>query len=379
MSKIINRVIDRIGKNRIHGFPCLDNGFNRLNEYIYGVQQSTNYLLGGNSGSGKTALCDQMFLNNPYKFIKSEANVKNYKLKILYFSMEIPAENKILKFVAKKMYDDWGLYLDVNYLLSKGKHRVSDEIFKKVVETRDYFEELESIIDIKEYGVNPTQVYYDIRNYARKNGKFFGKEDEELSIDFNLKGEALTKEMQKVSYYKPNDPNEFVIIIGDHNGLWKGEEGAVTKKERIDKTSGYFKDARNAYGYSGVLVSQFNRSLQGMDRRGGNSVEPQESDFKETSNPYEDANVVLTTFTPSMFNLATYKDYNINLLGDRFKGLTLLKNRDGEANKTIGCYFLGKIGEYREMPLPKEMTEQGLYEKYNERFRKLNEQENGKW
>ena len=56
-------------------------GFNRLNRYI-GLRKATFFLIGGNTGSGKTSFVDNCFVLNPFDFVKSKENVNNIKLKI---------------------------------------------------------------------------------------------------------------------------------------------------------------------------------------------------------------------------------------------------------------------------------------------------------
>jgi len=44
-------------------YQGLDNGFVTLNKYIFGVQRSTYYLIGGSSGTYKTTLLDYIVRN----------------------------------------------------------------------------------------------------------------------------------------------------------------------------------------------------------------------------------------------------------------------------------------------------------------------------
>ena len=56
----------------------------------------------------------------------------------------------------------------------------------------------------------------------------------------------------------------------------------------------------------------------------------------------------------------SYRDYKINPkiggLGDRIRTLSILKNRDGEADKIIGLKFIGEVGHFEELPKAKEMS-----------------------
>ena len=51
-------------------FKGLDNGFNRLNKRIFGIQRATYYLIGGLSGTFKSSIIDfittELSINFPY-------------------------------------------------------------------------------------------------------------------------------------------------------------------------------------------------------------------------------------------------------------------------------------------------------------------------
>lgn len=366
MKTRFDRVFEKMKYHQEHGHLYLDNGFNRINQYLFGVQRATQYLVGAQSYSGKTALVDSMFVTNPFQFIKSHHNINKLSLKIFYYSLEIDPDRKTNKFIAKYLFDKYEIYTDTNYLLSKqAKNRVSNEVLDKVFEAKSHFDELDDLITYRQFNINPTKVYVDLKNYAIANGSFYSEKG--VKVDINNE-----KEREFVSYYKANNEKEFVIIIVDHLGLLKKQEG-LSKKDNIDKLGEYLVDARNFYGYSPVLVSQFNRNLQGSDRIQTDTLEPKELDFKDTSSSFENSDVVMGLFTPSLFRLPEYKGYNINKMKDNFKGLSLLKNRDGEADKIFGCYSLGAIGEFKELDMPDKITLSD-YDNMSRTFKELNKQ-----
>ena len=94
-------------------------------------------------------------------------------------------------------------------------------------------------------------------------------------------------------------------------------------------------------------------------------VEPQLSDFKNSSNTQDDANIILALFSPKRYDMEKYKGYDIIKLKDRFRAMHLLKNRDGEADKFIGLDFVGQVGHFSELPTLEEFkNNSGLYSKY---------------
>lgn len=332
---IFNSILERIDRGKEGLNKGLPMGFNRLVEYIPGIQQGTYFLVGGETSSGKSSFVDNCFVFNPYDYIRS--NDTDIKFKVIYYSFEIEKTIKLTKALCRKIYLDYGLLLDVNYILSRGKNRISDEHYQIVTNCKDYFEPMEDIIDIRDGGTNPTGVWSDVLKYANENGKWIATSEH-------------------TNDYIPNNPNLYTIIVVDHAGLTKLERG-FSKKENIDKLSEYFITLRNKCNFIPVLISQFNRAVSSTDRFKQDRVTPQLSDFKDSSNPAEDANIVLSLFSPHRYEMKTYRDYNVSLLKDRFRTLNILKNRDGEADKTIGLKFVGEVGHFEEYKKAKEMTD----------------------
>lgn len=63
-------------------------------------------------------------------------------------------------------------------------------------------------------------------------------------------------------------------------------------------------------------------------------------------------------FNPVVYNMSSYTNYNIARLGERFRGVSVLKNRNGSAPARIGYTFLGECGAYAEMPKGEEMQQE---------------------
>ena len=93
-------------------------------------------------------------------------------------------------------------------------------------------------------------------------------------------------------------------------------------------------------------------------------VEPKLSDFKDSGNTQQDANVIMTLFSPRRHELEKFRGYDIAKLKDRFRSVSVLKNRDGEADVRVGLQFVGEVGYFRELPKAKDM--EGNMTMYND-------------
>ena len=346
---IFDDVLANIHKGQEGLNKGLPMGFDRLIQYIPGVQQGTYYLVGGETGSGKTAFTDDAFLYNPYDWFKSHKD-SGVDLKVFYWSLEIDKQIKMTKAVCRKLYLDYNMVTDINYVLSRGKNRISGEVYEAVCGVRDYFEEMEDVLTIIDGSSHPTAINKFMMAHAESYGNILTKKVNNGREDIKI-----------FDKYIPNNPNQYVLIIIDHISLMKREQG-FNVKSNIDKMSEYLISLRNNFGYSPVVVQQLNRSNTQTDRFKLDMVEPKLSDFKDSGNTQQDANVIMSLFSPRRHELADFRGYDIKKLKDRFRSISILKNRDGGSDVRIGLQFVGEVGYFQEIPKASEMTDE-LYRK----------------
>jgi len=344
ISKSVLGAVDagRLGFNK--GLP---HGFDRLVEYIPDIQKSTYYLCGGESGVGKSAFAYNTFMLNPLDYYLGVKDNMNIKVDVLLYSFELTKEKVLVKAVCRDIYKTHGILLDINYALSKGKYRISDEHYKLVKESADRLEQISDCVHIWDIPTNPTGVYKNIIDFASKNGSGIG--------DFTNGNTILN--------YKPHHSNHYVIVIIDHISLSLKERGFNTK-DIIDKLSEYLVLLRNKLGITPVVIQQLNRSMSSTDRFRLERVEPQLSDFKDSGNTIQDSDIVMALHSPHRYEMNTHRKYDITKLKDRFRQLGILKNRDGESDKNLGMLFVGECGLFKELPRVEEVTDE-YYNKIN--------------
>lgn len=324
------------GKN--NGIPM---GFNRLNKYI-GIRKGIYTLIGGLTGSGKTSFVDDAFVLNPFDWYINQANPK-IKLRIIYRSMERSRTYKLAKWVSRKIFMDHALLIPVNKLLGWTEKMSHDE-HDLFLMYEDYVNEMEHVITIIDGPENAVGIAKELKAHALKHGRI------EQIDEYN-------------KCYVPNNEDEITIVILDHIGLLKTTKDQTTKKETIDKMSDELRYARDFFGYTPVVVSQFNRSISNIQRIKNGDVEPQLEDFAESSSTQNDADVVLALFDPMRYKVSDPSGYELEKLIDRstgakyFRSLRLIKNSYGEDDVRIGLGFMGQIGMFKELPKKKEITD----------------------
>jgi len=336
--------------DRNNGIPM---GFDRLNRYV-GIRKSMYFLVGGLTGSGKTSFIDDAFVLNPFDWYRSVQNRKDIKLKIIYRSMERSRTYKFAKWISRRIFLDYGMIIPVSKMLGWQKEKMTKDEHDLFLTYRDYMGELNECVTIIDGPENPVGIAKELKAYALENGTI------ERLDEFN-------------KIYIPNHENEVTIVVIDHIGLLKTTKDQPTKKEAIDKMSDELRYARDFYGYTPVVVSQFNRSISNPMRIKNGDVEPQLEDFAESSSTQNDADIVMALFDPLRYKVADPSGYNLDKLRDDFgakyfRSLRLIKNSYGEDDIRIGLGFLGQIGMFKELPRRKDMTDDDYGRVVNKTF-----------
>jgi len=334
---------------RNNGIPM---GFNRLNRYI-GIRKSMYTLVGGLTGSGKTSFIDDAYVLNPFDWYISKANKTDIKLRIVYRSMERSGTYKLAKWISRKIFMDEGYIIPVSKMLGWTEKMTKDE-HDLFLMYEEYAEKMKEVITIISGPENPVGIAKELKEHALQNGKI------EQVDQYN-------------KIYIPNNENEITLVVLDHIGLLKTTTAQPTKKQAIDKMSDELRYARDFYGYSPVVVSQFNRDISSPMRLKNGDVEPQLEDFADSSSTQNDADVVLALFDPMRYKVEDPSGYDLNKLRDEFgakyfRSLRLIKNSYGEDDVRIGLGFLGQIGMFKELPKQRDMIDDDYFSITNKSF-----------
>lgn len=332
-------------------------GSTKLNTLTGGLQYGRYDLVGGTTGSSKTAFVDNFYILKPWTMLREARRLGLTKrsMKVFYWSLEIRKTHKLAKWLAWIIFQKHKILLDSKYILTMladdeqlQKNRMSTEVYELLMRELDILDEMEEDIFIIDDKITPKGVYASVKNYAENNGT-----TTTLPV-MDRKGNFIHNK----NVYTPTNPEELVLGICDHIGLVAPDKDAGGKKGTIDTLSSFFVSLRNQHNYSFCAISQFNRELADVNRQRFKELTPQMEDYKDSGGPAEDAETVIALFNPIIYNMNTYSNYNIGRLGERFKGVSILKNRNGSAPARIGYTFLGECGVYAQLPTGEEMKEE---------------------
>ena len=313
-------------------FNCIPfEGMSRLERYIPGIEQDTYYLLTASSGVGKSKLARNLFIHNPYQYIKNNPQI-DIKLTIKYFSLEESKTKVILSEISKYLHNKYGLSISSKQLQSRGRfNTISPDTLEKIAEAEEYINEFLNTIDIIDSVRNPTGIYKYMRNYALTVGRYYDEHGAELSEEEHKQivrgtGEAY----KKISFYRKNHPKHYVIVLVDHIALLNTENG-MTLWQTIGKySSDYCLRMRDKFGFIPVNAQQQASAKEQVEYNyKGVSIEeklePSLEGLGDNKTTQRDANVVLGLFAPTRYNIEQHNGYDIIKFRDRYRSMSILK------------------------------------------------------
>jgi hypothetical protein len=323
-------------------YEGLSNGLSRVNKYLFNLQKSCYYLLGGMSGTFKTTLADYMVLN-----AIEDAKVKGIKLHVFYYSYEIDELTKRCNFLSVLAFTKYGREIAPEKIKGLGDNRLTAEEHEVIKSLIPEINELFNQIHFRFKSENPTGIRNELFAFAEAKGtwtytKYIDKD--------NIERQAKNK-------WTSNDLNEQFLVVLDHLYLLKKERGFDTKQV-IDKYSEYCISLKNTFGFTFINIQQFNQGLSSVDRAKfkGVDLSPQQTDFKDTTNPFQDSDVALGILNPSKLDMEKCLGYDVKKLGGNMIMLKIIKNRLSRDNIAVGIVPNPKSGSFRELPLLSEMT-----------------------
>lgn len=391
MSKLFDNVLNNIEKNKQaleQGKPnCIPfDWFPKLRKVIPGLIRGTNWIVTASSGVGKTQFSKHNFVFKPIEWVKKNPQT-GIKLKILYFALEESKEEFMNTLISNRLYSEYNIEIDVMSLQSMGEKPVTDDILQKIKACKEYFSDLEQYLEIVDSISNPTGIYKYVRDYSIQNGVHYYynfKTDKEKNHTITYDDYAKLKvagqsDDYAYSHYKPNNPDEYVIVIVDHFSLLQPERGAESVHAAMSLMSAEYgrKNITKHWNYIFVNVQQQAADGEKAEytKMGGKIEEkfkPTLANLGDNKLTQRDAHVVLGLFGPARHNIHSYNGYNISKLQDNFRSIEVLKNRIGSGFVEDSLYFDGAVNEFRELPRADEMTEndyQYVIQKRNNKFK----------
>jgi hypothetical protein len=331
----------------------LENGLQGINRYLYGTQRGRYYLIGADSGVGKTTVADFMYVLSTWMTAKKQGK----KIKIFYCSFELAKIDKVARWVSFYVFLKTGKCIPSEYILGRidGLYVTEAEI-PIIMEGYRMVNEMMKDVIMVDAAVHPTKVFEDIiHHHYEKEGTVVRAAIPEAEARKGKKGHIIK--------YLPHDPTAYTLLVIDHLGLLQPEMG-LSLKNTMDKMSRYCIILRNLFQTTCIVVQQFSTDLlqhkrERMDRLTGKQKEatimPTRLDFGDSKATYRDADVVIGLVKPIVFDLDEFMGINTSRIshggmGDYCLVAGLMKNRYGASNKIFPLFLNPIAGVAQDLP-----------------------------
>lgn len=325
-------------------------GMKRLSKYLQGLINGRNYLIGADSGVGKTTVSDFMVFTALMEALKM-----GIPIKIRYYSWEIARNMKEAKLLSWVIYMTYGIRMPVDYILNRmPQYEPNEEHLLMILEANKVVQNLLKHIEFIEYESTPSEIMEHQVAMAEEVGKIVWHK-------------TSTEGRGKIVGFEKRDPRMIVLNIFDHVALGTQEVGQTTKGmiDAISQTSVF---TRNMFGFSNIIIQQFSTDLMSMHRtKGRNSsvLIPQRVDFGDSKYTYRDADIVIGLVRPADFDVVEYHGYDLDKLGRFFIALYLMKNRYGDAGLMCPLFMDYIPGIPLDLPTEVELMFQPIEEFYD--------------
>lgn len=344
---------------------CIPFDLGRLNKIIPGIMPGTYYCVTAGTGVGKTQFTKYVFVNKPVEY----AQENNVNFKILYFAREESKQDFFDTFrihILKRKYNVAGFYnaegefkpLDL-YGLQGFRGPLPDEIKQKLDEIEPEIENIMKYVDVIDTVGNPTGILKYIKNVASERGThlYIHNTTGEIRKESELPENTFHEESSyRYHMYQPHDPNEIVMIVVDHMSLINAEQGASSLHEAMQRMSStYLLDvAIKRYRYACVSVHQQTMAGEGIEyyKSGLDRLFPSMDKLGDNKLIGRDYHIVLGLFDPNKHLEMAKKQigYNLDILGNNYRSLHVLKHRKGKTGSIFPLFFDGGGQRFAELP-----------------------------
>jgi energy-coupling factor transporter ATP-binding protein EcfA2 len=347
---LYKEVVEQIIKNKETkkggGFIGIPYPFPRLSEYVPVISKGESIGVLGATGSGKSRFCRYVFLYNVYKFYKQTG----YKVKIIYLPLEDNKTSVYRNILCNYLYEQHGIYISLQELDSKGDRSLPDFVEEKLIAAEEYFKEFESIVHIVDGISTPDEILDFCKKIALKLGTF--KKSKKI-----VEGEEITQ----TTY----ESDTHVILIVDNISNLDVASGSEEQASILKFCKDIVREKLcNILGWTVVQVLQldFTTERQQYTKDGETIVsklEPSLAGIGDSKRASRSMHLILSLFHPDRYGILKHPTppknegsayYDIEILGNRYRSLKVLKSNNTDVGQRVGLYFDAIAETFTELP-----------------------------
>jgi len=325
----------------------------RLSEVLPGIERGRYNLISATAKAGKSQVTDFLYVYQPVEWILKNPDT-DITLKIFYFSLEVSKETKIKAAMCYKLYSDYGILISPQKLSSIFSNYILDDRIETIVnseEFRNWFTSFEKMVTFYDTIRSPGSIFHLVKSYAEhpNNGSYTYK-----TIPWQNDDGTYTQRTVRDKYI-PVRPNEYVVVIVDHVGLFQTAPGETLFQAIGRYSSEFCLEMRDKWRYIPVIVQQqsADSSRAQFTLKGDtiiDKIKPDAEGLADNKATSRDIDLMLSLFYPKRYNLDEYEGIDLERLGDNHREFMINLNRSGISNASIQLFFLGSSSYFSEFP-----------------------------
>lgn len=374
--KTVNEILERKTRLENGGINSIPFPFPALNDYVPGIFPESQIGLTTVSGGGKTLFSTNIYVQHPFNFWYKHKDSMDIDLKIFLFCLEDSVSLTMKRLIIRALWEQKGIRLPMFKLNSYfTDNKMDDEMARNIESLEGYFDTFLSKVQLEEIS-NPTGIYKTVEKWmlAPENGYIVDAKGKKLN-DEEIK-EARSNYQE--TFYKPTNPNRFVIVVIDNMQNITPEKGS-SKWEALDLLCrSYLRNKLcNYFKCTNLIIAQQEKSKEKAQytNTGGLIEEkfmPSLDSIAEYKNVTDTCHVMFGLFNPYRYRIEEFAVangvYNLSRLKDYYRNLHILKSNFVETNLNTSLFFDGVTGTIQELPGPDKHLEMEKFYKEAERL-----------
>lgn len=346
-------------------FICIPWPFPRLAKILPGIKRGLHIGLTAGTGISKSKFSRFIFIYTVYKFITENPNC-GIKPKIFLFLLEDSKEEVMISLTCHHLKVEYKIDIDPQDLESAGGVLTSEQL-ELVARCRNYFKDLGQYLVMIDNIHNPFGIYKEVRDYMELQG----------TVEYEEKTDEEGNSVKIGKSYIPNNPEEHVMVVMDNlSNLTKEAKHSSTWDAMGEWTSKYARRLLCKFFHCTVITIQQQdlesqklafSMYQGEAIKG--KVKPSLASLGDNKQTSRDYHLILGLFSPERFKFDEDLGYDITILKDSYRNLSVLKSNGTRSGYEVGLYFNGAAEQFIELPHPQRQPQdlQQFYERVKQR------------
>ena len=322
----------------------LHKDFGTFAQWYPGTMRGEYVGLTGGTSSAKSQITRCIFLYGAIEW----AIRNNINLRVKWFGLEESEDEARYYLLSWLLFKTYKVRYNIEHFEGIGKTMYPEDL-EKVGKIQDTFDKFWSYIDFFDSTYTTSEIHDTVLKGAEERGTFY-LEDTPLSA---------VNRLTKYTKYVAHDPNEFVIVVGDHFGILEQTPDESDERKSMIRLSKIFRQHFcKRLNYICVGVIQQMAAMEDLEHVKAEQVYASLQGFGDCKVIARDMMTVIgiTNINRYGINTAITQQENIGLkgkinfgndgIGDFQRVLGILKRRYGVVNKRAALGFDGCVGHF---------------------------------